>query len=125
MPLIVIGTAWSLHPFNSKTGADLGFDYHPNKNARTTNDLFFAWLARFNGYIGRTLGQKVLLFSITVLSILKKKVFQALCTVGVEVLQPETTSKVQLFDAGILLLVKKRYKSRLFFIILNFGNVYR
>lgn len=115
MPLMIIGTAVRPRPFKGKFGSELGFDYHANRKAWMTKELFFAWLKRLDLYIGRTPGRKILLLLDNCSAHGKKEEMPPLHNVRVEFLPPNTTSMVQPMDAGIIAWVKAKYKRRLLF----------
>lgn len=52
-PLMIIGNSARPPCFKRKSGADLGFDYHSNKKAWMTGELFTGWFRRFSSYISR------------------------------------------------------------------------
>ena len=54
VPTMVIGTSKNPRCFNGQGGFELGIDYHASKKAWMTSDLFYAWLLRFDSYIGST-----------------------------------------------------------------------
>ena len=47
--------------FDGNTGAALGLDYSSAPKAWANRTLFSAWLGRFEAYVARTMGRKVLL----------------------------------------------------------------
>ena len=92
--------------FNKRYGRDLGFNYFHNKKAWMTGQLFAEFLAQLDQHVGR----KVLLFVDNAPS----HKFDKLTPKNVEVcsLPPNTTSKLQPMDAGIIASVKRRYRAR-------------
>lgn len=112
-PLMIIGNAERPRPFNRKYGRELGLDYYANKKAWMNMQLFHAWLHRFDAYIGRTPGRKVLLLIDNCSAHGCKSSIPELQNVLVEFLPPNTTSKIQPLDAGIIAWVKAKYKRRL------------
>ena len=76
-------------------------------------ELFHGWLQRLDQYIGRTPGRKILLLLDDCSAHGKKESLPELQNVHVEFLPPNTTSKVQPLDAGIIAWVKKMYRRRL------------
>eukprot|EP00171_Calliarthron_tuberculosum_P004123 IDg4123t1 len=113
MKLMVIGTARNPRPFKKKSGQDLGFDYHANKKAWMNTPLFYAWLIRFDNFIDRKPGRKVLLMIDNCSAHGKRETLPPLRNVRVDFLPPNTTSKVQPLDAGIIAWIKAKYKRRL------------
>lgn len=61
LKLMVIGKRRDPRAFNKKTGAELGFDYYAHSKAYMTSSLFYKWLEKFQSYIARTPGRKVVL----------------------------------------------------------------
>ena len=113
MPLMVIGNAERPRAFKKHTGQQLGLDYHFNRKAWMTQDLFFEWLSRLDRYIGDTQGRKILLLVDNCSAHGKKHNVPDLQNVRVEFLPPNTTRKVQPLDAGVIAWVKGQYKRRL------------
>ena len=95
-----IGHANKPRCFKQKTGEELGFFYLHNKKAWMTSIFFETYLRQFNGHIGRTRGQKVLLL----IDNTPSHAFEHLTLSYVKVcpLPPNTTSKLQPLDAGII-----------------------
>lgn len=115
MPLMVIGKAMRPRAFKKKTGHELGFDYHANKKAWMTKELFFAWLNRLDQYVARTPGRKILLLLDNCSAHGTEDDLPPLQNVRVIFLPPNTTSRIQPLDAGIIAWVKRRYRRRLLF----------
>lgn len=113
MPLMIIGHAERPRPFGRKYGRDLGFDYHFNKKAWMNTNLFFEWLRRLDRYIGMESGRKILLLIDNCSAHGKEETMPHLDNVRVLFLPPNTTSKVQPLDAGIIAWVKNKYRTRL------------
>lgn len=113
LPLTIIGNAERPRAFKKRSGRDLGFDYHWNKKAWMTAEFFFEWLRRLDRYIGRETGRKILLLVDNCSAHGKHNTLPELSNVRVEFLPPNTTSKVQPLDAGIIAWVKNRYRRRL------------
>ena len=110
-PLFFIGSARRPHCFQNKTGEPLGFDYAHIKKAWMTMDLSFRWLLCFDSYINGTTGRKVLLLLDNVSGHGRPERLPDLSCVHVEFLPPNTTSKLQPIDAGIINCVKRRYRT--------------
>lgn len=115
LKLMVIGTAMKPRAFQKKSGQEHGFDYHANKKAWMTKELFFAWLNRFDQYVARKPGRKILLLLDNCSAHGKAEDLPPLHNIRVIFLPPNTTSKVQPLDAGIIAWVKRRYRRRLLF----------
>lgn len=78
-----------------------------------TQELFFDWLRRLSQYVGRFSGRKILLFIENCSAHGSKDNLSVFDYLRIEFLPPNTTSKVQPLDAGIIALVKRKYKRRL------------
>lgn len=115
LKLMVIGTALKPRAFQKKSGQEYGFDYHANKKAWMTKELFFAWLKRFDEYVARKPGRKILLLLDNCSAHGKEEDMPPLQNIRVIFLPPNTTSKIQPLDAGIIAWVKRRYRRRLLF----------
>lgn len=110
MPPMIIGKAKKPRAFNKKTGQQLGFDYWNNKKSWMTSSLFFEWLRRFNEFIARTNGRKVLLLIDNCSAHGTEDSIPKLSNVAVKFLPANTTSKLQPLDAGIIAAWKVRYR---------------
>lgn len=110
MPLMFIGQARRPRAFGRKTGQEHGFDYAFNKKAWMNTGLFFQWLQRFNEYIGRTTGRRALLLIDNCSAHGTVDSIPSLTNVTVDFLPPNTTSKLQPMDAGIIATFKTRYR---------------
>lgn len=86
-----------------------------------TEELFLGCTGCLDSHIRRTVGHKILLLVNDYSALSKNKEFSTLQIIRVEFLPPNTTSKVQRLDAGIIALVKAKYKSRPMF--RGFGNL--
>lgn len=113
MPLMFIGSAAKPRSFKKKSAADLGLDYHANRKAWMNKILFYEWLHRLDRYIGKEEGRKILLLIDNCSAHGKQETLPVLQNVRVEYLPPNTTSKVQPLDAGVIAWVKRKYKRRL------------
>lgn len=111
LPLMCIGKALRPRCFKKKRGQELGFDYHANRKAWMTSALFFGWLLRFSSYISRTGPErKVLLLIDNCSAHGSEQSLPAVDNVDVVFLPPNTTSKLQPLDAGIIAALKTRYR---------------
>jgi DDE superfamily endonuclease/Tc5 transposase DNA-binding domain len=101
---LFIGHSAKPRCFNKKSGTDLGFWYLNNKRAWMTGEFFDLFLRRFNQHVGR----KVLLL----IDNAPSHKFKAENYPNVEIvpLPPNTTSKLQPLDAGIIASFKKHYR---------------
>lgn len=111
LPLMCIGKAKKPRCFKKQEGQQLGFDYHANKKAWMTSALFFAWILRFSSYISRSSpSRKVLLLLDNCSAHGTEETLPLLDNVEVVFLPPNTTSKLQPLDAGIIAALKVRYR---------------
>lgn len=113
MPLMIIGRSEKPRAFGKSSGCELGFDYHWNKKAWMNQHLFFSWLERFDRYISREKGRKVLLLIDNCSAHGNERTLPSLENVRVDFLPPNTTSKIQPLDAGIIAWVKTKFRRRL------------
>lgn len=108
---MIIGTAKKPRVFRKRTGQELGFDYHNNKKAWMKADLFREWLLRFNEWIKEGSSErKVALLIDNCSAHGGKETIPELSNVTVIYFHPNTTSKLQPLDAGIIAAVKTRYR---------------
>ena len=107
---LYIGHAGKPRAFKGKTGSELGFFYLHNQKAWMTGPFFELYLRRFNSYIGHTKMHKVLL----IIDNAPSHIYDHLTLAFVEVypLPPNTTSKLQPLDAGIISSFKRHYRQR-------------
>lgn len=80
-----------------------------------TKEPFFAWLNRLDQYVARTPGRKILLLSDNCLAHGSEDDLPPLQNFRVIFLPPNTTSRIQPLDAGIIAWVRRRYRRRLLF----------
>jgi hypothetical protein len=106
--LLIIGHSAKPRAFNKKTGQQLGFFYRFNKKAWMTTQLFQEWLQQFDVRMRRQERQVLLLLDNAPTHAVKNLV---LTNVKVLFLPPNTTSRIQPMDAGIIAAFKKRYRS--------------
>lgn len=112
-PLMIIGNAELLRAFNEKYKKELRLEYHFNKKGWMNTPLFIDWLIRLYRYIDITPDRKILVLFDNYSAHESKDTLPSLQKVRVEFFQPNTTSKVQPLDAGIIAWVKAKYKLRL------------
>lgn len=118
-PLMVIGNYFRPRPSNRKTGQQLGFDYWNNAKAWMNCVLFFAWLHRFDKYIGETAGRKVILLIDNCSAHGKPDNLPVLENVTVRFLPPNATANFQHMDAGIIASFKKKYMKMQYNLVLD------
>ena len=105
LPLFFIGKSKKPRCFNKKTGAELGFHYEHNPKAWMTTSLFLTWVEDFN-YPVVSRSKRVLLLldnAPTHKQLLMSNVLLVFPP-------PNTTSKIQPMDAGIIANFKRNYK---------------
>lgn len=107
-PLMFIGNAMRPRCFKKKSGRELGFDYWANSKSWMTMSLFFQWLLRFDTKMTQR-GRKVLLLLDNLSGHGRVGSLPELISTRVEFLPPNTTSKLQPMDAGIIASLKRRY----------------
>src|SRR5437588_530076 len=92
--------------WNKKSGKDLGFLYFSNKKAWMTGLIFQQYLIQFNNYVGR----KVLL----IIDNAPSHIWENLQLPNLEIitLPPNTTSKLQPLDAGIIAALKYQIRKQ-------------
>lgn len=108
--LMFIGTALRPRPFKKKSGQDYGLDYHANRNAWMTSALFYDWLKRFDAHFNST-ARKILLLLDNCSAHGSVETAPDLQNVELYFLPPNTTSKIQPCDAGIIATLKMRYRN--------------
>lgn len=106
--LLFIGHAAKPRAFKKKSGKELGFFYRNNKKAWMTSLVFQEWLQLFDSRMKR-LERRVLLLLDNAPTHSVRNL--ALSNVTVRFLPPNTTSRIQPMDAGIIAAFKKRYRS--------------
>lgn len=102
VPLMAIGNSKIPWAFKKMTGQELGFDNHANRKAWMTMRLFHGWLGRLYQYIDRLLWCEILLLLDNCSAHGKKEKFPEMKNICVEFLPPNTKSKIQPLDAGII-----------------------
>ena len=108
LELLIIGHAAKPRAFNKKTGEQLGLYYRHNKKAWMTSLLFQEWLQDFDSRMKRQ-SRNVLLLLDNAPTHMAKNL--DLSNVNVLFLPPNTMSRIQPMDAGIIAAFKKRYRS--------------
>src|SRR2546423_14531105 len=96
VPLLILGYAEKPRCFNKKSGQEHGFFYLSNKKAWITKDFFQKYLHRLNAHVGR----KILLLIDNAPSHIWKHTDYP--NLEIMALPPNTTSKLQPLDAGII-----------------------
>ena len=110
--LFVIGKSAKPRCFKKKSGEEHGFDYANNKRACMTAALFTQWLMRFSDYVTRSdSSRRVLLLIDNCSAHGSKNSLPDFPNVEILFLPPNTTSKLQPLDAGIIASLKVRYRS--------------
>jgi DDE superfamily endonuclease len=107
---LYIGHAAKPRAFKGKTGQQHSYFYLHNQKAWMTGTFFELYLRKFNSYIGRTKMRKVLLLIDNAPSHIYKHL--DLAFVEVYPLPPNTTSKLQPLDAGMISSFKRHYRQR-------------
>lgn len=72
-------------------------------------DIFFEWLKRFDAFIARTPNRRILLLLDNFSGHGSAECMPALPNIEVKFLPPNTTSRLQPMDAGIIASLKRRY----------------
>ncbi|SPO27760.1 related to transposases [Ustilago trichophora] len=108
-----IGKADQPRAFKRSTAAQLGIHYAANQKAWMTSSLFTSWLQHLDAHIGQTPGRHILLL----LDNFKghgstEKPLTELHNITIHFLPPNTTSRIQPLDAGIIAAFKKHYRIR-------------
>jgi hypothetical protein len=106
---LVIGNSAKPRCFKNVNLANLHMTYRNNKKAWMTIVLFQEWLQEFDALVGRQhRGQRVLLLIDNCSS--HKLDGLILRYVDVQFLPPNTTSKIQPMDAGVIMAFKRHYR---------------
>lgn len=110
-----IGKANKPRFFKKKSGKELGIDCYNNSKAWMTTQLLFSRLFRFSSYITRINHDRRVLVLIDNCSAHgSEESLPPLDNVEVRFLPPNTTSRLQPLDAGIIASVKPRYRKYLY-----------
>jgi DDE superfamily endonuclease len=101
---LFIGHAAKPRCFERKTGQQHGFLYYNNKKAWMTGPIFQDYLRRFDRHVGRPV--------LLLIDNASSHMFEGLELPNVEIicLPPNTNSKLQPLDAGIIATLKKHYR---------------
>lgn len=109
--MMIISSLRKPRVFKKRSGEELGLDYKPNNNAWMNSVLFYNWLVRFDDYTGGARNWHVALLTDSWSILGKSETIPALQNVEVVFLPPNTTSKVEPVNAGVVASVKTRYCS--------------
>ncbi|KNE95919.1 hypothetical protein PSTG_10718 [Puccinia striiformis f. sp. tritici PST-78] len=109
LPLLIIGKWAKPKAFRKKSRHSLGFDYHFNKRAWMTTEIFHEWIGRFNCEMR---SQKL-----NILLLLDKFLAHSLpegglSNIWLEFFSPNLTAHIQPMDARIIRAFKSHYKQR-------------
>ncbi|POW18762.1 hypothetical protein PSHT_05563 [Puccinia striiformis] len=109
LPLLIIGKWAKPKAFKKKSGLSLGFDYHFNKRAWMTTEIFHEWIGRFNCEM-RSQKRNILLLvdNFSAHSLPEG----GLSNIRLEFFSPNLTAHIQPMDAGIIKAFKSHYKQR-------------
>ena len=105
----------SILPLKGKYGHKRGFDYYANRKEWMTRTLFVAWLQRFDRYVSRTPGRKVISFIDNCSANGSEEVLPELQHGDVRFLPVNTTSRLQPLDGGVIATFKATLRRRLLF----------
>ena len=98
--------------FRDTTPEECGFDYESNPKAWMNRQIFFAWLVRFDQYIGQTTGRRVILTIDNASSHGQPHILLELHNTEIAFPPKNTTSRLRPCDAGIIASVKRRFRRR-------------
>ena len=110
LPLMFIGISEKPRCFKKKSGQQLGLYYRNNKKAWMTGALFHEWLLYLDRTISKTTGRKILLLLDNCSAHGTKETLPTLSHVEVFHLPPNTTSRLQPLDLGIIAAMKVKYR---------------
>ena len=119
--MMMVGKSERRRSFKGKYGHELGIDYYFNYKAWMTQTLFFDWLKRLDKYVSLASDRNILLLPDNCTAHEKIDNAPQLSHIVIFFLPPNTTSKLQPLDAGIIATVKGMYRRRLLFRV--FENV--
>ena len=106
LPPFAVGGTNNPRCFDGNNGAALGLDHSGAPKACMNRSLFSAWLGRFEAYVARTVGRKVVLLLDNASCHTARNVLPTLYSVQTVFLPTRTTSILQPLDAGIFADVK-------------------
>jgi hypothetical protein len=107
LPPFFIGRAAKPRCFKGKIPQDEGFDYNNNKRAWMTQALFVEWLKELDQMMAKE-NRKILLF---LDNAMVQPTDVSLNNITLEFLPPNTTSRMQPLDAGIIASFKRLKKN--------------
>ena len=105
--LLIIGKWEKPRAFNKNSGLSLGFDYHYNKRAWMTTEIFHGWLSQFNSQMNSEKRNILLLVNNFSGNSLPKG---GLSNIQLKFFSPNLTTHVQPMDAGIIKAFKSHHK---------------
>ncbi|XP_058113772.1 CENP-B homolog protein 2-like [Magnolia sinica] len=108
LPPLFVGSSARPRSFQKRTREELCFYYRNNKKALMTAVLFQEWLKKLDMYMGSRDRRILLLLDDGPSHVIENV---DLGHVHVHFLPPDTTSKIQPLDAGIIAAFKRRYRS--------------
>lgn len=109
-PLMIVGHGKRPRSFGKKSEAELDFDYHFNCKTWMTDELFFAWLKRFDDYIGLTPNGRLHLLLDNCSEHGGPDVHPILKSVVLHYRPPNRTNHIQPIDVGNIATVKSELR---------------
>ena len=110
---LFIGHYQQPRPFKKQTPDQLGIQYYNNKTAWMTSTIFTSWLTSLDYIIGKTPGRHILLLLDNFSGHgTAENPLTNLQNISIHFLPPNSTSKIQPLDAGIIAAFKKQYRAR-------------
>lgn len=98
----LIGNTARLHALQKKNAHVSWLDYHENRKTCMISDLFLGWLKRFIARISGTSDQEVILYIDNCSARSNDTNILRLANVTVKCFPPNTTSKIQSLDTGVI-----------------------
>lgn len=108
--LLTIDSAVRLQCFNNTSGDKLGFYYRANKKAWITSTIFLNGYSFFSAHIWKEKDRKIILLMDHASSSWTEESIPVYDNVTILFLPPNTTSKLQPMDAGIIAALKRSYR---------------